>query len=173
MYEHGIRWYALVPVAMLVCLAVLLVETAGLWPRAFPARPDWLWALVFFTTLKTKPVPSIAAFALCGLFRDVMLGPRLGAGVFAYVTVGWMMLHWRMLATPRGWFSQLFAAGASAFLVALLRHALDYGPQAYKLMYRILFVSFADGVLTALVYVPMAGVLCLEAFRPWRRRDGY
>lgn len=173
MYEHAIRWYALVSEILLICLAALLAETAGVWPRGLPARPDWLWCLAFFVTLKVRPVPSLLVFAVCGLFRDAMLGPRLGSACIAYVAIGWLALHWRVLATTRGWAPQLVAAGGSAFFAALLRHALDYGPLAHKLVYRILFVSFADGVLTALTYVPMAAVLCSGAFRPWRRRDGY
>lgn len=172
MFEHDVRWYALIPTAMLMALAHLTAEMGGLW-FSFPARPEWLWALAFYATLRTPPVQALAAFFLCGLLRDCILGPRLGAGAMAYLVVGWVTLNWRFLATSRGWPMQALVAAWSAFFVAMLKHALDYGPLAYKLLYRVFFVSFGDGVLTGFAYLPLLLVLSLDSFRPWRQRGGY
>lgn len=172
MHRHEIRWYALIPTAVLFCFMELAVETAGLWFR-FPIRPNWLWCLVFFAVLQAPAIQAVLAFALCGALRDVLLGPRLGAGTLAFIIGGWFVLHWRLLATTRGVLSQAIIAGATALLVSLLKHGLDYGPLAYKLVYRIIFMSFGDALLTLAAYIPVAAFLSWEPFRPWRERSGY
>ena len=172
MYGHDIRWFVLVPVAILIGLASVVGEVLGIW-GGFPARPDWLWCLAFFAALKAPPAASVAAFFLCGVLRDVILGPRLGSAALAYTLIGWLSLAWRVLATARGWPSQALVAGWAAFLAALVRHSLDYGPLAYTLLYRIVFTSFADGILTMLAYMPLAALLSTDSFRPRRERDWY
>lgn len=172
MLEHEVRWYALAPTAILIALLHLAVEMGGLW-FSFPARPEWLWGLAFYATLRTPSTQALVVFFLCGLVRDCLLGPRLGAGTLAYLLLGWVTLHWRFFAASRGLPMQVLLVGWSAFFVALLKHALDYGPLAYKLLYRVFFVSFGDGVLTGLAYLPLLVVLSLDSFRPWRERSGY
>lgn len=173
MYDREVRWGALVPVAILVGFGALFAEIAGLWPASMPGRPELLWCLAFYSTLRVRPTPSLVAFAFCGLARDLILGQRLGAATMVFVVMGWLSVYWRVLATTRGWLSQALVAGMSGFVAALARHTLDYGPLAYKLLYRIVFVSVADGLLTALAYLPMLAALGMESFRPWRERDGY
>lgn len=172
MHPHEIRWYVLIPVAILFCLAHLAAETAGLWFR-FPSRPDWLWCLVFFAALQVPATQAVFAFAACGLVRDFLLGPRLGAATLAFIIAGWFVLHWRILATTKGVISQAAVAGAIGLMAALLKHGLDYGPLAYKLMYRLIFVSIGDAVLTTLAYIPVAALLSWKSFRPWRERGGW
>ena len=172
MYDHDVRWPTLAAMAIILSLGALAAEIWGLWFR-FPSRPDLLWILAFYTVLRVPPARATAAFALCGLIRDLFLGPRLGSAMLAYLVLGWLALHWRFIAIAWGGVGQALVAGAGGFLAALARHALDYGPLTYKLLYRTLFVSLGDGVLTLLAYIPLAALLGLEAFRPWRARDGF
>ena len=172
MYEHEIRWYALLPVSIVLGLFAVLAEMAGVW-GAFPGRPDWLWCLAMCAVLNAPPVPAIAAFAWCGLVRDFTLGSRPGSAMIAFILVGWTVLYWKPLAADRGWPGQALLAGAGAFVVALTRHGLDYGLLAYKLVDRLFFLSAADAVLTGIAYLPLAALLTLPQFRPWRERSGY
>ncbi len=172
MYDHDICWYSFVPLALLIAGAALLAETAGWWGH-FPARPDWLWGLAFYAGLKAPPNPAIMAFFLCGLIRDLVLGPKLGSATLAFTFIGWITLYWRPLAATRGWFYQPLVAGLSAFLLMLMKHALDYGPLTYKLLERWFFVSLVDGVLTGMGYLPLMLVLGLASLRPWKDREGY
>lgn len=172
MYDHDIRWWALAPVGILIGLGQLFLEVSGVW-FDFPARPDWLWCLAFFAALRTPPVSAICAFAACGFLRDVILGPKLGAGCIAFIVVGWIVLSWRILASDRGWPSAALMAGATAFLVAVLKHGLDYGGMTYKLMERVFFVSLGDAALTGVAFLPLALLLSSGSFRPWRARSGY
>lgn len=171
MYDKEIRWYALVPVAILTCFAHLFLETGGAW-GGVPVRPEWLWCLAFYATLHAPPAQSLFVFFLCGVLRDVLIGPRLGAGALAYTAMGWIALHWRFLAASHGWIGQALVVGWSGIFVALLRHGLDYGPLAYKLLYRIFFLGIGDGVATGLAYLPLAVLFGLRSFRPWRERTG-
>ncbi|MCC8108362.1 MAG: hypothetical protein LIQ30_04800 [Planctomycetes bacterium] len=172
MYTHEVRWFVLLPLAVILGVVQVFLEVGDVW-FGFPARPDWLWILAFVATLRTTPVEAIGAFALCGLTRDLFLGPRLGSGTFAFVLIGWVAIHWRLLATTRGWLFQILIAALSAFLVALVRHGLDYGWLTYKLMERWFFVSMADGLLTGVGYLPLALVLGLSSFRPWKTRSSF
>lgn len=169
MYEHDIRWYALVPDSLLLGLALLLAETAGWW-GAFPVRPDLFWCLAFYAALKSPPTPSIMAFAWCGFARDMLLGSRPGASCLAFVVAGWLVLHWKPLAAIRGWLGQAVLSGAGAFAAGLIRHGLDAGRLAGVLWERIFFSALGDGVLTILAYVPAALIFSLSPFRPWRER---
>ncbi len=171
MHDNEIRWYALIPVGILLCFGCLFLETAGVW-GAFPARPEWLWCLAFCATLRAPPVQSTAAFFLCGLLRDLLIGPRLGAGAAAFTAMGWVALHWRFIAVGHGWIGQAALAGWAGMFVAMIRHALECGPLAYALLSRVFFLGIADGALTGLAYLPLAALLCLPSFRPWRQRSG-
>ncbi len=172
MYETDIRWYALIPVSLLLGLAVLAVETSGAW-GGFPFRPDLFWCLAFAAALKSPPAPSIIAFAWCGFARDMLLGPRAGSASLAFVLVGWLALYWKPLAAIRGLAGQAVLAGAGAFLAAALKHGLDAGGLAYVLWERIFFLALGDGVLTAFAYVPAVLILTLPSFRPWAERRSY
>jgi rod shape-determining protein MreD len=172
MFDHEIRWYTLVALALLTGLAHLASETSGLW-FAFPARPDWLWGLAFFAVLRTPPVSALAAFAACGVVRDALLGPRLGSAAIAYILVGWLVLSWRHLGGRHGILTSVLLAGVTAFLAALIRHSLDYGWLAHRLVDRIFFVSIGDGLLTGVGYLPLMLVLSAASFRPWRERSGF
>lgn len=172
MYGHEIRWYALLPVSIAIGLFAVLADMAGVWGD-FPARPEWLWCLALLAALDAPPVPSIAAFAWCGLVRDFTLGPRLGSATLAYLAVGWMALYWKPLAAVRGWPGQALLAGAGAFVAALAKLGLDYGLLTHKLVDRLFFLAAADAVLTGIVYLPLAALLTLPQFRPWRERSGY
>lgn len=172
MYDHEIRWYALIPVSLLLGLAVLIVEMSGWLPR-FPARPDLFWCLAFFAALRSLPIMSIMAFGWCGLARDLLLGPKAGAASFAFVLVGWLALYWKPLAAARGRAGQAVAAGAGAFLVAAVKHGLDSGWLAPRLWERIFFIAIGDALLTALAYVPFTLLLSIPSFRPWRERSGF
>lgn len=169
MHDHDLRWYALVPTAILFCFVELLLETFGVWFR-FPVRPNWLWCLAFFAVLRVPAAPAVFAFAVIGLTRDFFLGPKMGAGMLAFIIAGWFALYWRLLATVKGVSSQMLVAGATAFLASLAKHSLDYGPQAYTLAYRILFISLGDAALTAVLYLPLSVFLAWKPFRPWRER---
>lgn len=170
MYEHEIRWFVLAPTAVLIGLAALFLEACGLWFR-FPTRPDFLWCLAVFTVLKAPPAQAVYAFALCGLTRDFLLGPKPGAALLAYLFVGFLVIHWKPYAAVRGLPGQLFLAGAGGLLVALLKHSLDYGTATYKLWYWVLFVSVTDAGLTFVAYPILSLALGLAAFRPWRERS--
>lgn len=172
MREHEIRWWVLIAVGMLIGFGQLFLEISGSW-FSFPARPDWFWCLAFCAALRTSPVSAIAVFGLCGVMRDLLLGPRLGAGAIAFVAVGWLALSWRVLAVDRGWMWAALLAGVTAFLEALLRHSLEYGMLAHKLVERVFFVSLGDAALTALGYLPLTLVLAFHSFRPWRERSGF
>lgn len=172
MFDHEVRWYTLFGLAVLAALAQAGLETGGLW-FGFPARPDWLWILALCATLRTSPTSALIAFASCGIVRDLFLGPRLGAAAIAYILVGWLTLSWRTLASERALLTAPLLAGTTAFLAALIRHALAYGPFAHKLADRVFFVSVGDGLLTGVAYLPLALILSLGAFRPWRERSGY
>ncbi len=172
MFDHEIRWYVLIAVAVLLGLAQLASETAGLW-FDFPARPDWLWGVAFFAVLRTAPTAALTAFAVCGLVRDAVLGPKLGSAAIAYILVGWPVLSWRLLGGRHGVVTTTLLAGVTAFFAAVLRHLLDYGGFAYTLGDRIFFISVGDGLLTGLGYLPLMLVLGSASFRPWRERSGY
>lgn len=172
MFDHEIRWYVLVAMAVLIGMGQIALETGGVW-FGFPARPDWLWALAFFAALRTTPMSALAAFAACGVVRDVLLGPRLGSAAIAYILVGWLVLSWRLLASQHGFLTSTLLAGVTAFLVALIRHALDYGSQTYTLIDRIFFVSVGDGLLTGVAYLPLILILSVNSFCPWRERSGF
>ena len=171
MYDNEIRWYALAPVAVLICFGHLFLETGGAW-GGFPVRPELLWCFVFYATMHAPPTQSIAAFFLCGVVRDCFIGPRLGSGAIAFTLMGWIALHWRFLAASHGWFGQALLAGWSGIFVAMIRHGLDYGPLAYTLLYRVFFLGIGDGALTGLAYLPLAALFGLSPFRPWRGRTG-
>ncbi len=170
MYDNEIHWRTLVPVALLLCCVQLIAETGGLW-GAFPARPEPLWCLAFYAAMRGAPVSSMAAFFLCGVLRDLAVGPRLGAGALAFTAMGWIALHWRFLATERGWIGQALLAGWAGVFVAILRNALDYGPLAYTLLYRVFFLGIGNGALTGIAYLPLAALFSLAPFRPWRERS--
>lgn len=170
MYEHEIRWFVLVPVAVLTGIFALFAEVSGIW-FAFPARPDWLWCVAVFACLKAPPVQTIFAFACCGLVRDVFLGPRPGAALLAYIITGWLLLHWKTLASARGWTGQLALAFLGGLIAAVLKHTLDYGYLASKLWYWILAVSAADALVTMAAYPLVAILLTAPSFRPWREKS--
>lgn len=169
MYEYNVRWWALIPVSILLGFGQLFSEVSGLW-FGFPARPDWLWCLAFIAALRTPPVSAIFAFGLCGFMRDGILGPKLGSACLSYLIVGWVVLSWRILASDRGWFGAALMAGVTAFLTAVLKHSLDYGAMTYKLIDKVFFISLGDAALTGLVYLPLALILYLDSFCPWRER---
>lgn len=172
MYANDIRWWVLVPVSILIGLGQVFSEVSGLW-FSFPSRPDWLWCLAFFAVLRSSPVSAIFAFGLCGFMRDVILGPKLGSACIAYLLIGWIALSWRILASDRGWFGAALLAGTTGFLVSVIRHSLDYGAMAYKLLDRVFFLSLGDAALTGLGFLPLALLLSLDSFRPWRERAGF
>lgn len=167
MYEHAIRFQVLVPVAALLGLAALFAEVCGLAP-GFPGRPDWFWCLAVFAAIKAPPKQAILAFACCGLARDLLLGPKPGSAMFAFVLIGWFSLYWKPLAADRGWPGQVLFAALGALGIALIKHTLDYGLLAYKLWYWILAVSLSDAALTLPAYPPLAVLLAIPSFRPWR-----
>lgn len=170
--EREMRWAVLVPTALLLGFAMLFAELRGWW-GAFPARPDLLWCLAFLAGLRTGATPCIVAFALCGMVRDLFLGPKLGASAIAYVLVGWIFLYWRPLADARGWLMRAFMAGVGACMVAVVKRVLDYGDLSGALWERIAGLAAGDGVLTALVFIPAVVLLHAPSFRPWRDRSGY
>lgn len=172
MYQHYVRWYALVPVAILIAFAHIFAETANLY-LAFPARPEWLWCLALAAAMKTPPTPAMLAFAACGLIRDLFIGPKLGSALIAYIAVGWLTLSWRLLAHERNYAYQCLLAGVTCFLVALLKHSLDYGSLTYMLIERVFFTSLGDAVLTFAAYAPLGILLSLDSFRPWKERSGF
>lgn len=172
MFDHEIRWATLIAMAVLVAMGQLLAETSGLW-FAFPARPDWLWVLGFYAALRTASGSALVAFATCGLVRDLILGPTLGSAAIAYILVGWLVLSWRLLAAGHNIVTTVLLAGATAFLESLVRHSLDYGPLAFRLVDKVFFASVGDGVLTGIAYLPLMLVLSLGPFRPWEERSGY
>lgn len=169
MFDHEIRWPVLVPVSILLGMAMLAAEIAGLWFR-IDMRPDLFWGMAFFITLRTAPMEALAAFAWCGLTRDILLGPRLGSATIAFVLVGWSVLYLRYAIVSRGWFGQLFAVGATGFCVALLRHGLDAGRLAGARWDAIFILAAGDAVLGMAAYAPVCAILALAPFRPWRRR---
>lgn len=166
-----IRWHTLAALAVIVPLLAVGAEIGGVW-FGFPARPDWLWILAFSAALRATPARALLAFASCGFLRDVFLGPRLGAGVIAYVLIGWALLSWRTFATERSLLTAPLLAGATAFLAALLRHSLDFGFAAYTLADRVFFVSAGDGLLTGLLYLPFVLILHFPPLCPWQERSG-
>lgn len=170
MFEHEIRWYVLLPVSFLLGMAALSAEIAGVWFRP-DMRPDLFWCMAFFITLRTTPLEALAAFAWCGFARDALLGPKLGSAAIAYILVGWSVLYLRYAIVSRGWFGQMFAAGATAFVAALLRHVLDAGRLAASLWDTIFFLAIGDAVLSLIAYAPLCALLALAPFRPWRRRS--
>lgn len=167
MYDNDIRWYVLVPVAIIIAFGQLVAETSGLY-FSFPARPSWLWCLAFFATLRTPPTPAIIAIALCGFIRDLSLGPKPGSASLAFIVVGWLALSWRLLASERSFAYQTLFVGVTAFLVSLLKHSLDYGFLTHKLIDRVFFVSVGDALLTLVAYPLLALALSFKSFRPWR-----
>lgn len=172
MFDHEIRWPTLVSMAILVAMLQLASETAGLW-FGFPARPDWLWGVAFYAVLRTTPASALVAFASCGLLRDLILGPKLGSAAIAYILIGWTVLSWRLLAAGHNILTTTLLAGVTGFLASLIRHSLDYGPLAYRLVDRVFFVSVGDGALTGAAYLPLVVILGMGPFRPWQERDGY
>ncbi len=155
MHDREIRWFAFVPLALLVALLQLLAETAGVW-GGFPLRPEILWCLAFYAALRVPPVQGLAAYFLCGVVRDGIVGAQPGAGALAYTLMGWLALHWRFLAAGHGWPGQAAFAGWAGIFVSMLRHGLDYGGLAYTLLSRVFFFGIGDGILTALAYLPLA-----------------
>ncbi|MDR1745401.1 MAG: hypothetical protein LBS30_06585 [Planctomycetota bacterium] len=171
MFDQEIRWPTLFALAVLVSLMQIGLETGGVW-FGFPARPDWVWCVAFYAVLRAAPVSALIAFASCGIVRDLFLGPRLGSAAIAYIVVGWLALSWRSFASERVFLTTTLLAGTTAFLAALLRHALDYGPLAYTLIDRVFFVAVGDGLLTGAAYPFLAVLLSLRAFRPCQERLG-
>lgn len=172
MYDHEVRWFTLLPMSILLGLTIVVLETQGVWGK-LPVRPDFFWCLAFFAALKAPPVSSIFAFAWCGLMRDCFLGPKAGSASMAFVLLGWMMLYWKPLAALRGWLAHAVAAGSSACLVAFIKHSLDAGWMTTRLWEKIFFLGLGDGILTIAAYIPVALILSLPSFRPWRENSGY
>lgn len=172
MYRQVIRWPTLICVAVLFGMAHLASETGALW-FGFPARPDWIYLVAFVCTLRASPVAAVTAFACCGLVRDLVLGPKLGAAVIAYILVGWSTTAWRTLAANQGVLATTLSAGITAFVASLIKHSLDYGMQTHKLIDRIFFIAVGDGLLSGVAYLPLVFLLGIEALKPWQERDGY
>jgi hypothetical protein len=171
MYDHEIRWSALIPLSLALGLVVLGVETTGVW-GAFPVRPDWFWVLAFFAAMRALPVSSICVFAWCGFARDMLLGPRPGAASIAFILIGWIALYWKPLAATRGWFGQALAVGMSAFLVGVVKSCLDAGWMFAGMVDSIFFISLGIGMLSGVLFIPAAIFLSVGPFRPWRERTG-
>ncbi|MCC8189255.1 MAG: hypothetical protein LIP77_01290 [Planctomycetes bacterium] len=167
MFDHEVRWYALVPVSILLGFAVIFLETARVW-GALPIRPDLFWCLACLTVFRSPPLPSLFVFAWCGFCRGILLGTRPGADTLAYIVTGWLYLHWKPFSLGRGWAGQAIMAATAAAATSLLRQALAYGFLAHTLWERVLVVAVGDGLLTCPAYLLMAGVLALPSFRTWR-----
>lgn len=172
MYDQEIRWRVLVPVSILLGFGMLAAEIFGLCPN-FPARPDLFFCLAFLAGRRAPPVPTIVAFAWCGVVRDLLLGPKLGAATLAYVIAGWLVLYWKPLMILRVLPVQAAVVASTSLLAALLKHGFDAGRLVWGIFGRILFVSAADTVLTMLFFVPVVLVLSIPSFRPWRERGAY
>lgn len=172
MFEHDIRWSALIPLSLALGLAVLCVEASGVW-GGFPVRPEWFCCLAFYAGLRTSPFPSLCAFAWCGLVRDALLGNKMGSATIAFILVGWVAMHWKTLAAVRGVVFQIATLGFYVFGIALLRRFLDAGGLWTKVIPASAFAALGEAAMTAVFYLPCVVFLALPALRPWRMRSGY
>lgn len=170
MYEREIRWLTLISLAALTGILSLGLEMTGMWPP-FLSRPDWFWILAFCVTLHSYPVSSLFAIAMCGAARDFLLGPKMGSAALAFVLVGWLMQFWKPSIRLHGVLGHAVAAGISAFLVAITKHALDWYGLSTALWLDNVLLSAGDALLTAVAYIPMVAILSLPGIQPWRKRD--
>ncbi|MDR1535942.1 MAG: rod shape-determining protein MreD [Planctomycetota bacterium] len=169
MNQRQISWPVLFQTAVILGLIELAGEIMGLWGR-FLFRPDWFWCLAVFSALKMTPVSAMIAFALCGLIRDLSIGPRLGAAMFAYIVVGWIALAWNRAVMFQGWIQQIPLAGLGAFLAAGLRLALESGDPATA---ESLILALGQGGLTLVVYVPAGLFFSLSPLCPGREQSWF
>ena len=172
MFENDIRWSALVPLSLALGLAVLAVEASGVW-GALPFRPEWFGCLAFYAGLRAAPFPSLCAFAWCGLVRDGLLGDKMGSATIAFILIGWLGMHWKVLAAVRGALFQMAALGVCAFGMAALRRFLDAGGLWTRMLPASLLAALGDAVLSAFAYLPCVLLLSLPSLRPWRARNGF
>ena len=172
MKKHGMRWGTLVQSAMLLGLVELWAEIAGCWGR-FPFRPNWFWCLALIAASGAPRLSAMAVFALCGLLRDMLIGPRLGASLLAFVVVGWPIASGNDAGIFRGWAQRLALAGAGGMAVACLRMGIEIGSALPAFRDRVFGLAFGQGLLTMAAYFPAILLLSLPAFRPWQERREY
>jgi hypothetical protein len=172
MKMHEIRWGMLIQIAALFGLAELWAEIAGYWGR-FPSRPDWFWCLALIAASRSARISAMAAFALCGLVRDLLVGPRLGASLLAFVVVGWPIAAGNDADIFRGWPQRLVLAGFGGMAVACLRLGIETGAATPAILDRLFVLAASQGLLTMAAYFPVVLLLSLPLFRPWREQREY
>jgi rod shape-determining protein MreD len=167
--DHDIHWIALLPLAALLGLASLLAEVLAWWPgRA--VRPDLIWCLAFFAMRRTPPATAMLAAFCCGLARDALLGPKLGAAALAYLLVVFAYLHLRETIAGEGFAEHAVLAGGLAFLVNLLKVFFDLGLGLPASWPDYFIVALGDGAATLAAYPPMYLALSLPFLEPTRER---
>ena len=169
MDDRDISWIALVPLAILAGLAVLLAETGGLWPGRV-VRPDLVWCLAFFAARRAAPTDALAASAWCGLARDMVLGPKLGSAILAYLLVAITHLHLRERIAGGGFIDYAALIGALAVAVNLARSAFDSGPGFLDAWADGAIAAAGCGLATLAAYPAMYALLSVSWFNPTRER---
>lgn len=169
MNDHDINWIALLPLAPLLGLASLSAEVLGWWPGG-AVRPDLIWCLAFFAVRRTLPATAMLAAFCCGLARDALLGPKLGAATLAYLLAAFAYLHLREMIAGEGFAEHAALAGGLAFLVNLLKAFFDLGLGFSVFWPDCFIVALGDGAATLAAYPFMHLALSLPFLQPIRER---
>ena len=164
MISKTIQWPALVAMGILLALARLVSELAGIWPWD-QVRPDLLFCLADLAGSFAAPGHAIFSYASCGLLGDLFVGPRPGAGMAAYTASGLVLISWRRAAAPGGWLENLILVGIASCLMTWIRMALEAKMPGVGWL---AWEALAGGLATVAAYPLLALVLCLPAFCPWR-----
>lgn len=169
MNDHEINWISLLPLALLLSLASLLAEILGWWPGRV-VRPDLTWCLAFFAMRRAFPAAAMLVAFCCGLARDLVLGPKLGAAALAYLLVVFAYLHLRERVAGGGFAEHAALAGGLAFLANLLKVFFDLGLEMPLSWADYFIVALGDGLATLAAYPVMYLLLSLPFLDPTRER---
>ena len=169
MNDHDVNWIALVPLAFLVAVLALVLEMAGVWPGK-AVRPDLAWCLAFFAARRAFPVVALPTAFVCGLARDLVLGPKLGAATLAYLLVAWTYLYLRETTAGGGFVEHAVLVGGLAFCVNALKTFLDLGGGIAQAWSDYFIVALGDGVATLAAYPVMFLLLSIPFLDPTRER---
>jgi rod shape-determining protein MreD len=162
-------WPVLAPLALLVGFASLALEMFRVWPwRA--VRPDFLWCLAFFAARRAPAHQTLAAFFFCGVARDLLAGPKLGAGALSFPASAWALLALRDYAAGGAFAEHLVLAGIAAVVAETLLRFLNAGLAVPRLWSDCLVFGLADGLMTLAFHPATMLVFSIRSFKPWRER---
>lgn len=165
-----IRWLSLIALGILFSLVSLGAELTGIWPWK-DVRPDLLFCLADIAGSFSLPGPGIFSYAVCGLLRDLFIGPKLGAGMAAYLCAGFLLISWRNVASPKGWLENILLAGIMSGFASWLRIMLDEKSFAAVWSAEAGWTALGNGFATAVAYAFLLIVIRLPWLCPWQEKE--